>query len=571
MASGLSLDDFSLFSDSGFASSADNSCEAFIEELLSPAINPNIIEAESPNQQLNLTPPDTPQSSDRSTPPSVCEYSPCSPASTVSYDLNLLSPPMSVNSVPSPPGCVVNQPIILPPHPVNQAVVQNVLPVVIAPRNNEAQLMHFSQPSYPQQQATVPMVTPATRQQRHNSSSSTDEDKKRAMKEARKIRNRESARNSHMKQKEHVKALEDKCSALEKENSALKQENASLRTRVQVLERDILQIKSTADLSLSSSSGKRKAISLMAIIFTIGLNLAPFSNLVTLNSTNRPIAINKLESHSGRTLLWTNVDDSSQLKSDVKLIKRDIISSQVDYDVVNNTLTPDCQQAYINKTETMRLENDLRGWALRVELEKNEKKKRAHAKRQKKLELEKQRKLRKPIPLSLRMKNFIEGSNSKQLDLFDNLGTRDKFDFNYKHLLEVINRRDDTFYFVSFSAQDHILLPPGTNKTNFRPRFSVLMPSLAKYNETHQETGVNTTYSILTMMQIDCEVMNTRLVEIKNLIEDGSKKPSKNATAETSQKRTNSTKRRTSKSTVKQSNIESKNATSASNSTNSTP
>ena len=49
--------------------------------------------------------------------------------------------------------------------------------------------------------------------------------------------------------------------------------------------------------------------------------------------------------------------------------------------------------------------------------------------------------------------------------------------FSYEALFEAIQRREDTFYVVSFSG-DHLLLPAKSKNESSRPRMSLLLPSV---------------------------------------------------------------------------------------------
>merc|ERR1712241_1366696 len=79
--------------------------------------------------------------------------------------------------------------------------------------------------------------------------------------------------------------------------------------------------------------------------------------------------------------------------------------------------------------------------------------------------------------------------------------------FTYASFFEAIHCRDDTFYVVSFSV-DHLLFPASARNESSRPRMSLLLPSVP-LNDSMQSPENH-----VAMMQIDCEVMNTRLLHI---------------------------------------------------------
>lgn len=76
----------------------------------------------------------------------------------------------------------------------------------------------------------------------------------------------------------------------------------------------------------------------------------------------------------------------------------------------------------------------------------------------------------------------------------------------YAEFFEEIGRQADTFYVVSFTG-DHLLLPALAHNKTLRPKMSLMLPSV----------NVNGTVSSdhVTLMQIDCEVINTSLIRIK--------------------------------------------------------
>ena len=68
----------------------------------------------------------------------------------------------------------------------------------------------------------------------------------------------------------------------------------------------------------------------------------------------------------------------------------------------------------------------------------------------------------------------VESSRSGEITIYDSHTPR----FTYESFFEAIERREDTFYVVSFSG-DHLLLPASSHNQTSRPRMSLLLPTLA--------------------------------------------------------------------------------------------
>lgn len=79
----------------------------------------------------------------------------------------------------------------------------------------------------------------------------------------------------------------------------------------------------------------------------------------------------------------------------------------------------------------------------------------------------------------------------------------------YATFFEEIHRQDDTFYVVSFRA-DHLLLPALAHNKTFRPKMSLMLPAWNLNNNNNASTD-----GVVTLMQIDCEVLNTSMIRIK--------------------------------------------------------
>ncbi|KAH8261569.1 hypothetical protein KR044_011435, partial [Drosophila immigrans] len=108
-------------------------------------------------------------------------------------------------------------------------------------------------------------------------------------------------------------------------------------------------------------------------------------------------------------------------------------------------------------------------------------------------------------------KTFV-GFNERLTDLEQKQRKMDSLDIRRSdnktgepiNLFKGIQRQDDTFYVLSFNTQ-HILVSPSTHNKSARPKISLLLPTA---EPSHNGD--------MMMMQVDCEVFNTKEVEIKS-------------------------------------------------------
>lgn len=486
-----------------------------------------------------LTPPYTPATSDRSTPPSNenQNHIPTIDQQQFTFHQQQACEQQLVTINPS-------SPFVQPPYQVQyyqpQLIPTTAPLLMVQPPNNRVTIVPASVNTGTTTCPTVPKVT---------ASSTTCPPM--SVKEARRIRNRESANNSRMKQKETMEQLKKQVTELKKENVDLKQENCSLRVKIKFLEEQInstmVSVKATISGSKSKVS-KKRAMSFLAVILVLGFNISPFINVFNPDASQfSPLPSDQLlrssklngqsikESH-GRSLLWTS--DVESLNLTLRTLAKDESNETNNFigTGLNNTISKsgsnqselaDCGQKYLNKTDTIRMENDLRGWVQRIKGSQKGSDRKNTARGINKLFDRGNLGPKKPIPVA-RMKHHLMSLNYDYpiADGLDGINPiNELIKKNMDKLLESIHRRSDTFYFVSFSAMDTMLLPAdsdnGTKTMDSvrRPRFSLIMPSLTTtINETDLVNGVNSTFNLFSMMQIDCEVMNTKTVVVKNLI-----------------------------------------------------
>uniref|UniRef100_A0A4W5KSA3 BZIP domain-containing protein n=1 Tax=Hucho hucho TaxID=62062 RepID=A0A4W5KSA3_9TELE len=316
------------------------------------------------------------------------------------------------------------------------------------------------------------------------------------------IKNRESACQSRKKKKEYLQNLEGQLREAQQENECLRRENQALRERLVGKEG-------------SESGNNKRAVCVMAVLLFMTFSFGPVS------ITDRKLETGLQEEvvpHTGRHLLefetaqehsrveermdpdeeggedgWKGGEverestDSYQFRnlSDVFSDVKDLVLQDIDRYFTSN----DCRQ--FNRSESLRLADELRGWVHRHQIDR----KKSGGKP----------KMVKKAKLYFCIRSYFRSiSSSSQIQVFP-AGP----EISYSDFLDAIDRREDTFYVVSF-RRDHLLLPAISHNKTTRPKMSLVMPAMSV-----NESLYNKSQGYEMMMQVDCEVMDTRIIPIK--------------------------------------------------------
>ncbi|XP_059614363.1 cyclic AMP-dependent transcription factor ATF-6 alpha [Phlebotomus argentipes] len=324
-------------------------------------------------------------------------------------------------------------------------------------------------------------------------------DEKTLKKQQRMIKNRESACLSRKKKKEYVTSLETRLNELANENERLKHENHELRKRLSANE--CIKCASNKFLKGSFTTLPRKNTAiLLACLFVVSLNFLPMTKYLTLNGASKGGAISVPDTSAGRRLLWMD-DEQTEVKLDP-----DTSPSQPN-------LYPKCPTTqHVNQTESIRIASELRRWigepddertttTIEVESIPVDDSSLVYVPKRSRSVAQKKVKTRRKLRVAGKEETALEGGN--QVQVFKPKEQSVK----YAELFEEIRRRDDTFYVVSFHA-DHLMLPALAHNKTRRPRMSLLLPAV----------GINDsiTTDAMTMMQIDCEVVDTSLIRVRH-------------------------------------------------------
>nr|XP_045013461.1 cyclic AMP-dependent transcription factor ATF-6 beta isoform X2 [Jaculus jaculus] len=336
-------------------------------------------------------------------------------------------------------------------------------------------------------------------------------DAKLLKRQQRMIKNRESACQSRRKKKEYLQGLEARLQAVLADNQQLRRENAALRRRLEAL------LAENSELKLGS--GNRKVVCIVVFLLFIAFNFGPVSISEPPPAPVSP-RMSREEPRPRRHLLEFSEpepdhgveplqgaaqgSEEPQPSPTGQPSFRNLTAFPGDAkelllrDLDQLFLSSDCR--HFNRTESLRLADELSGWVQR------------HQRGRRKIpqkSQERQSLLWKKSPpvkaVPTQPPGLPEKDSVGQLQLYRHP------DRSQPEFLDAIDRREDTFYVVSF-RRDHLLLPAISHNKTSRPKMSLVMPAMAP-NETLSGRGAPGDYE--EMMQIECEVMDTRVIHIK--------------------------------------------------------
>ncbi|KAJ8267423.1 hypothetical protein COCON_G00125950 [Conger conger] len=324
-------------------------------------------------------------------------------------------------------------------------------------------------------------------------SACADVDMKVLKRQQRMIKNRESACQSRRKKKEYLQTLEAQLREAQRENERLRRENQALRQRL-------------AGTEGTDSSNNKRVFCIMVVLLFITFSFGPVS--ITdrkLESGLQEGAVPHTRRHllqlaqESRTREGSAREEEDRAESEEEGEERDSSDSYpfrnqssvfsdvkdlVLQDIDRYFTATDCRQ--FNRSESLRLADERRG-------------KPKIAKKAKIAQKAQLRKANFSRYLPIQAHRAIES----QLQVLPGP------EVSYSDFLDAIDRREDTFYVVSF-RRDHLLLPAISHNKTTRPKMSLVMPAMSV-----NESLYNSSQGYEMMMQVDCEVMDTRIIPIK--------------------------------------------------------
>ncbi|KAK0138286.1 Cyclic AMP-dependent transcription factor ATF-6 beta [Merluccius polli] len=345
-----------------------------------------------------------------------------------------------------------------------------------------------------------------------------DVDMKVLKRQQRMIKNRESACQSRRKKKEYLQQLEAQLRQAQQENQRLRQENQALRQRL------------TGQEGGDSANNKR-AVCVMAVLLFMTFSFGPIrltENFLSPSITDRKLPtvlqeaagpytgrkILEMKQYQRQALPLSGEEERGEAEEERGEVDRDHtdayqfrnlsdvfsdIKDLVLQDIDRYFTSSDCRQ--FNRSESLRLADELRGWVKRHQIDR--KKSGGKPKIIKKTKLAQKAQLRKT-----NFSRYLPIQAHRSID--SQLQVHSGPEVSYSDFLDSIDRREDTFYVVSFS-RDHLLLPAISHNKTSRPKMSLVMPAMSV-----NESLYNSSQGYEMMMQVDCEVMDTRIIPIKS-------------------------------------------------------
>ncbi|XP_017579223.1 cyclic AMP-dependent transcription factor ATF-6 alpha [Pygocentrus nattereri] len=354
---------------------------------------------------------------------------------------------------------------------------------------------NLSTPLVPPPVVTIPFQNAAS-----------DDDCSFSRRQQRMIKNRESASLSRKKKKEYLLTLEARLKVALSENEKLKSENGVLKRQLDGLMSENTVLKATAP--------KRRAVCLMVVLVFLFINISPLSLFdggtgsrfeTSPSPNNRRLLGFSSESDSGA---GGSMPDSEPPHTTNRREHFDSVSEEKALMVVKREALffrppPPCQPT-VNRTKCMKMASELKGWVHRHETE-----------RTKSTSTSTRNPRSRTIPKTGSKK--VEVAQIATVQYSDSNEKRPGNELQvyyaprraYSDFFDEINRRGDTFYVVSF-RRDHLLLPATHHNKGSRPKMTVVLPAM-NINESVIEDR-----EFEVMMQIDCEVMDTRILHIKS-------------------------------------------------------
>ncbi|RXM97100.1 Cyclic AMP-dependent transcription factor ATF-6 alpha [Acipenser ruthenus] len=299
------------------------------------------------------------------------------------------------------------------------------------------------------------------------------------------IKNRESASQSRKKKKEYLLTLEARLKVALSENERLKNENGSLKKRLDGLSSENQILKITAP--------KRRSVCVLVVLAFIMLNSGPLSLFHQDPNTKITSAV-----HNGRHLLEFSTENENNMAQEAPEILIPQTPDRSDSSALDQKAlmvvkeepllyfpSPSCQP-HVNRTKSIRLAHELRGWVHRHEVERTKSRRMSNSQHKaRSMQKSQDKKADVAQIVTVQYTDTTDKSSGSELQVYYAAHR------SYQDFFDEIRRRGDTFYVVSFRRD--ISLFKGKNGKK----------SLIK-NEDYE-----------VMMQIDCEVMDTRILHIK--------------------------------------------------------